>query len=78
MIDAFVIVIDEFQLMRYLKDSSAFFCLIQSSTQKQFNVSYIFAGSLSKTAKIIDTINGPNGAFSGRLISYNIEPFTKK
>lgn len=77
MIDAFVIVIDEFQLMRYLKDS-AFFCLIQSSTQKQFNVSYIFAGSLSKTAKIIDTINGPNGTFGGSLISYNIEPFTKE
>ena len=75
-INGFIIVIDEFQLLNNIKNPEAFFWLIRNFTQKQFNVGYIFTGSLSKTSDIINMINGQRGAFGGRLIQINIEPFT--
>ena len=75
-ITGFIIVIDEFQLHKNVEDPEAFFWLIRSFTQKQFNVGYIFTGSVSKTADIINMINGQEGAFGGRLIQINVEPFT--
>jgi hypothetical protein len=75
-IKGFIIVIDEFQLLKNVENPKAFFCLIRSYVQKQFNVGYIFTGSVSKTSDIINMINGQEGAFGGRLIQINIEPFT--
>ncbi|MFM5883607.1 ATP-binding protein [Methanobrevibacter gottschalkii] len=75
-INGYIIVIDEFQLLKNVEDPEAFFWLIRSFTQKQFNVGYIFTGSVSKTADIINIINGQKGAFGGRLIQLNLEPFT--
>ena len=75
-INGFIIVIDEFQLLKNVEDPEAFFWLIRNFTQKQFNVGYVFTGSVSKTADIINMINGQEGAFGGRLIQINIEPFT--
>lgn len=75
-ITGFIIVIDEFQLLKNVEDPEAFFWLMRSFTQKQFNVGYVFTGSVSKTADIINMINGQEGAFGGRLIQINIEPFT--
>ena len=75
-INGFIIVIDEFQLLKNVEDPEAFFWLIRSFTQKQFNVGYVFTGSVSKTSDIINMINGQEGAFGGRLIQINIEPFT--
>ena len=74
----FIIVIDEFQLLKSLKNPDAFFHLIRGSTQKQFNVSYIFTGSISNTSDIINMINGPEGAFGGRLMQINIDPFSRE
>lgn len=73
-IEGFIIVIDEFQL---LKNPYAFFQLIRSYTQEQNNVSYIFTGSAAQTSEIINRINGQNGAFGGRMLQFNIDPFTK-
>ena len=75
-INGYVIVIDEFQLLKKVENPEAFFWLIRSFAQKQFNVGYIFTGSISKTSDIIRMINGQEGAFGGRLIQLNIEPFT--
>ncbi len=75
-INGFLIAIDEFQLLKNIDNPEAFFWLIRSFTQKQFNVGYIFTGSVSKTSDIINMINGQEGAFGGRLIQINIEPFT--
>ncbi len=75
-IKGYIIVIDEFQLLKNIEDPEAFFWLMRSFTQKQFNVGYVFTGSVSKTADIINMINGQEGAFGGRLIQINIEPFT--
>ena len=75
-IKGYIIVIDEFQLLKNIEDPEAFFWLMRSFTQKQFNVGYVFTGPVSKTADIINMINGQEGAFGGRLIQINIEPFT--
>lgn len=76
-IKGFIIVIDEFQLLKSLKKPDVFFWLIRSYSQEQFNVSYIFTGSVSQTGEIINMINGQNGAFGGRMLQFNIDPFTK-
>lgn len=75
-IKGFIIVIDEFQFLKNVENPEAFFLLIRSYVQKQYNVGYIFTGSVSKTSDVINMINGQNGAFGGRLIQINIEPFT--
>lgn len=77
-INGFIIVIDEFQLLKTLKNPEAFFWMIRSYTQKQFNVTYIFTGSVSRTAEVIEMINGQTGAFGGRMIQINIDPFSKE
>ena len=77
-IKGFIIVIDEFQLLKTLENPEAFFWLIRSYTQKQYNVSYIFTGSVSNTADINEMINGQTGAFGGRMFQLNIDEFTKE
>ena len=77
-IKGFIIVLDEFQLLKSIESPESFFWLIRSYTQKQFNVSYIFTGSVSKTSEIIAMINGQTGAFGGRMIQINIEAFTRE
>lgn len=75
-INGFIIVIDEFQLLKNVEKPDAFFWLIRSYMQKQFNVGYIFTGSVSRTSDVITMLNGQEGAFGGRLIQINIDPFT--
>lgn len=77
-INGIIIVIDEFQQLKHVKHPDAFFWLFRSYVQKQFNVCYIFTGSVSKTADIIQMINGPMGAFGGRMIQIDIGPFSKE
>ncbi len=73
-----VIVIDEFQQLKHVDDPDAFFWLFRSHVQKQYNVCYIFTGSVSRTADVIQMINGPMGAFGGRMIQIDIAPFSKE
>lgn len=77
-INGFVILIDEFQLLRKLEKSDSFFWLIRSFNQHQHNVSYVFTGSMSKTSNLIESLNGETGAFGGRLIQISINPFSKE
>ena len=77
-IKGFIIVLDEFQLLKSIESPESFFWLIRSYTQKQFNVSYIFTGSVSKTSEIISMLNGQTGAFGGRMIQIDIEPFSRE
>ena len=77
-ITGFIIILDEFQMLRKLDNPDSFFWLIRSFNQHQHNVSYVFTGSLSKTSNIIESLNGETGAFGGRLIQITIEPFTKQ
>ncbi|RAP43461.1 MAG: ATPase [Methanosphaera sp. rholeuAM6] len=77
-IDGFIIILDEIQMLKQMKNSESFFWLIRSHNQFQTNVSYILTGSTSKTSEIIEMINGETGAFGGRMIQINIDPFTKE
>jgi len=77
-IKGYIIVIDEFQLLKTLENPEAFFWLIRSYTQKQYNVSYIFTGSVSNTAEIINMINGQTGAFGGRMFQINVDVFSQE
>ena len=51
---------------------------MRSFSQTQHNVSYIFTGSASNTSDILEMINGPTGAYGGRMIQLNLNPFTKE
>jgi Cdc6-like AAA superfamily ATPase len=77
-IKGFIIVFDEFQFLKNVENTEAFFWLFRSFIQEQSNVCYIFTGSVSRTADIIETINGQTGAFGGRMIQINIEAFSKE
>lgn len=77
-IKGIVIVIDEFQQLKHVDNPDAFFWLFRSYVQKQSNICYIFTGSVSKTADVIQMINGPMGAFGGRMIQIDIDPFSKE
>jgi len=77
-IDGYIIVFDEFQFIKHVENPEAFFWLFRSYIQDQSNVCYIFTGSVSKSADIIEDINGRTGAFAGRMIQIDIEAFTKE
>lgn len=77
-ITGFVIIIDEFQKLRKIKDLDKLFWLIRSYSQTQHNVSYIFTGSISRSSEIINELNGERGPFGGRLQQIRIKPFTKE
>jgi hypothetical protein len=77
-IDGFIIIIDEFQMLKKLKNPESFFWLLRSYSQFQSNVSYVMSGSISQTSDAIEMLNGATGAFGGRMIQINIDPFTKQ
>jgi len=74
--DGFIIILDDIQMLKQMKNSESFFWLLRSHNQFQTNVSYILTASSSKTSEIIEMINGETGAFGGRMIQINIDPFT--
>jgi len=77
-LNGFVIIIDEFQMLRKINHLDKFFWLIRSYNQTQHNVSYIFTGSISISSDIINELNGESGAFGGRLQQITINPFSKE
>lgn len=77
-LNGFLIIFDEFQMITNLENDDAFFWLLRSFNQFQDNVSYIMTGSLSRTSSTIAKVNGESGAFGGRMIQINIEPFSKE
>ncbi|MBR2558051.1 MAG: winged helix-turn-helix transcriptional regulator [Methanobrevibacter sp.] len=77
-IDGFIIIIDEFRILNKLENPESFFWLLRSYSQFQSNVSYVMSGSISQTSDAIEMLNGATGAFGGRMIQINIDPFTKQ
>ena len=77
-LNGFVIIMDEFQMLRKINHLDKFFWLIRSYSQTQHNVSYIFTGSISRSSDIINELNGESGAFGGRLQQITINPFSKE
>ena len=77
-IDGFIIILDEFQMLKKLRKPEDFFWMLRSYSQFQSNVSYVMTGSISQTSDMIEMLNGATGAFGGRMIQINIDPFTKE
>lgn len=74
-----IFIIDEFQALNDLGNKlRGFLWLLRSYIQNQKNVAYVFSGSINSNDKIIEKIAGNNGAFGGRILSVQIEPFTKQ
>ena len=74
-----LIFIDEFQIIKELNNyKESFLWKIRSYIQNQRKVAYIFSGSMSLQDKLISEIASQNGAFGGRMISININPFEKE
>ena len=74
-----LIFIDEFQIIKELNNyKESFLWKIRSYIQNQRNIAYIFSGSMSLQDKLISEIASQNGAFGGRMISINMNPFEKE
>ncbi len=74
-----LIFIDEFQIIKELNNyKEAFLWKIRAYIQNQRNVAYIFSGLMSLQDKLISEIASQNGAFGGRMITININPFEKE
>ncbi|MDR1819647.1 MAG: AAA family ATPase [Methanobrevibacter sp.] len=73
-----IMIIDEFQALKDLaNDLDNFLWLFRSVIQNQRNVAYIFSGSISSRDDMIEKIAGRKGAFGGRMLTIEINPFTK-
>ena len=77
-IDGFIIILDEFQMLKKLRKPEDFFWMLRSYSQFQLNVSYVMTGSISQTSDMIEMLNGATGTFGRRMIQINIDPFTKQ
>lgn len=78
-IKGILIFIDEFQIIKELNNyKESFLRKIRSYIQNQRNIAYIFSGSMSLQDKLISEIASQNGAFGGRMISINMNPFEKE
>ncbi len=74
-----LIFVDEFQIIKELNNyKESFLWKIRSYIQNQRKIAYIFSGSMSLQDKLISEIASQNGAFGGRMISININPFEKE
>ena len=74
-----LIFIDEFQIIKELNNyKESFLWKIRSYIQNQRNIAYIFSGSMSLQDKLISEIASQNGAFGGRMITINMNPFEKE
>ena len=74
----FIILLDEFQMLKKLRKPEDFFWMLRSYSQFQSNVSYVMTGSISQTSDMIEMLNGATGTFGRRMIQINIDSFTKQ
>jgi len=69
--------IDEFQVLKELdKNLNSFLWFLRNNIQSQNNVAYMISGSMSLNDRFINQLNGRKGAFGGRMMTVEIEPFT--
>lgn len=83
-----IMIIDEFQALNDLDNTSnnsnksnrldRFLWLFRSFIQNQKNVAYVFSGSVNSKDTIIEKIAGRSGAFGGRMLTLQINPFNKE
>lgn len=78
-IDGVIIIIDEFQVIKELGNYlESFLWNFRGYVTEQRNVAYVLSGSMGLQDNLISEIAGQNGAFGGRMITININPFSKQ
>ena len=78
-IKGIIILIDEFQIIKQLNNyKESFLWKLRSYIQNQNHVAYVFTGSMSMQDKLISEIASQNGAFGGRMITFQLNPFSKE
>ncbi|AMK16147.1 AAA family ATPase [Methanobrevibacter olleyae] len=78
-IKGIIIIIDEFQVIKEIGDYlNSFLWNFRGYVTSQRNVAYVLSGSMSLQDNLISEIAGQNGAFGGRMLTININPFTKE
>ena len=77
-IDGVIIIIDEFQVIKELGNYlESFLWNFRAYVTEQRNVAYVLSGSMGLQDNLISEIAGQNGAFGGRMLTININPFSK-
>ena len=72
-----IVIVDEFQLLKDLGNYlDSFLWDFGEEVISQMNAAYILSASLSFNDSLISKIRGFDGAFGGRIISLNINPFS--
>ena len=78
-IDGVIIIIDEFQVIKELGNYlDSFLWNFRGYATEQRNVAYVLSGSMGLQDNLISEIAGHNGAFGGRMLTININPFSKQ
>ena len=76
-IEGMIIIIDEFQVVKELDNYlDSFLWNFRGYVTGQRNVAYILSGSMGLQDNLISEIAGHNGAFGGRMLTVNINPFS--
>ena len=74
-----IIFMDEIQALKDLGDDlKGFLWYLRSKIQFQKNVIYVFTGSMGTKDDLIEYFNGQDGAFGGRILTIQINPFSSK
>lgn len=78
-IDGMIIIVDEFQIIKELNNYlDSFLWNFRGYVTEQRNVAYVLSGSMGLQDNLISEIAGQNGAFGGRMLTININPFSKQ
>ena len=78
-IDGVIVIIDEFQVIRELGNYlDSFLWNFRGYVTGQRDVAYLLSGSMGLQDNLISEIAGQNGAFGGRMLTININPFTRQ
>lgn len=78
-IEGMIVIIDEFQVIKELGNYlDSFLWNFRGYVTEQRNVAYILSGSMGLQDNLISEIAGHNGAFGGRMLTININPFSKQ
>ena len=76
-IDGVWLFFDEFQLIKDLDDDvNSFLWYIRSLVQSQDHIAYLFSGCMSLKDALISDIAGKQGAFGGRILTFELSPFS--
>ena len=78
-IKGIIIFIDEFQTIRRLnRYTESFLWKLRSYIQNQRHIAYVFSGSMSIQDNLITEIASKQGVFGGRMLTFNLRPFSKQ